>query len=384
MAPRGIVDEFENALLGELDFQHEAAMMKRFRAHCEGKNRPYVVPRVYDALSSRTVLSMEFIRGARLHQLGPKHDRKKIAQNIVSASFEQLFSDGLFHADPHPGNVFILDDNRLALLDFGCVGQISYAMRETLVVLVLSVGMRDADSVARLLYRVGIPDKRVSLQRLRDAVAGVFDQYLRDETKLANIEASQLLRDLFDLAARFQVRIPSEYALVGRAAVAVEGAIRMLDPELDVLNTAGDYIKRLVDEQFKMPQGENALKGLLQARGLLRDLPVMVSQILLDLESGKLQIQVENSKVESIARNIETAGITVFLGLVAGGLVTGSFFVLAQSKYDFELWGLPVLPIVGLYLASVLFGTAVGRYLLAPRLRKLSLARLMGRRSKWS
>jgi hypothetical protein len=97
----------------------------------------------------------------------------------------------------------------------------------------------------------------------------------------------------------------------------------------------------------------------------------------MDLEAGRLTVQVENQKLDTIARNIDALGVIVFMGLVAGGLITGSFFVLA--RYELLVWGLPLLPIIGLYLASTLFGAALGRYLIAPRLRKISLGRALAR-----
>ena len=381
VTPRGIVEELETAFLGELDFTLEARNMRRFAQNLAGSVRPYIVPKVYEELSSRSVLTMEFIRGERLADLGPSHDKKKIAANIVAGAFDQLFGDGLFHADPHPGNLFVLPDDRIALLDFGSVGQISYAMREILVVLVVAVGTRDADTVARLLYRAGIPDERVSLHKLRDACASLFDSYMRDRSSLANIEAAQLLAELFQLAARFRVRIPSEYALIGRAAATVEGIIRQLDPELEVLETARPYIKRLIEEQFTVPNiGEGALKNLLRARSFMQELPLMASQILMDLENGKLELRVQARELETVSRNIKAAGLATFLGLIAASLVIGSFFMLA--RYDIQLWGWPIIPIVGLYLASVVFGAALGWYVLSPRVRKVSLGRLLGRRRR--
>ena len=381
VTPRGVVEEFESALLNETNFLHEADMLRRFAANLEGKNRPYVVPKVYDDLSCNSILTMEFLHGKRLSELGPEHDRKHIANNIVAAAFAQLFEDGLFHADPHPGNCFVLPDGRLALMDFGSVGQISYAMRETLVVLVLAIGTRDADAVARLLYRVGVLDERVSLHRLRDACASLFDEYLGDAKSFANVEAAELLRELFSLASRFRVRIPSEYALVARASMTVEGVIRQLDPELEVLGTAKPIIRRLVEDRFTLPElGDTTMRNLLRARDVVRELPLTLSQILMDLENGKLRIQVENSKLDAIARNIDTLGMVIFMGLVAGGLVTGSLFILA--RYEFTFWGLPVVPSIALYVASMLFGAALGRYLLSPRLRKISMSRWLNRRRR--
>ncbi|MEK7705446.1 MAG: AarF/UbiB family protein [Myxococcota bacterium] len=381
VTPREVVEEFENAILGELDFVREAENLRRFRENLDGRERSYVVPRVYDALSSRTVLTMEFVRGTRIADVRPGPDRCAVAANIVRAAFEQLFEDGLFHADPHPGNAFVLEDNRIALLDFGAVGEISYAMRETLALMVIGVGMRDADAVARLLYRVGVPEGHVSLHRLRDACASLFDTYLRDEKTLANIKAARLLGELFDLASRFQVRLPAEYASIAKASIQVEGVVRSLDPNLEVVAIVKPYLKRLVDERLGFADlGDKTLKSLMRAGGFLRELPITASQILMDLENGKLQIQIDSPKLDNIARSIDALGLLIVMGLVSAGLVTGSFFLLA--RYDFELWGIPVVPTLGLYLASVLFGAAIGRYLLAPRIRKISVARWLSRRRR--
>ncbi|MBC7793520.1 MAG: AarF/ABC1/UbiB kinase family protein, partial [Clostridia bacterium] len=366
----------------ELDFVREAENMRRFAeklASAEG--RSYAVPKVYDGLTAKTVLTMEFIRGRRLSEITDPGECREVAANIARASFEQLFEDGLFHADPHPGNAFILPDARIALIDFGSVGEISYAMRETLVVLVVAVGLRDADSAARLLYRVGVPETQVSLHRLRDACASLFDKYLGDRSTIANIQAAQLLRELFDLAARFRIRIPSEYVLVGRASITAEGIIRSLDPELDVLDVCKPFVKKLVDEQLALSElGDVAMRNLVRARSLVRDLPLSASQVLMDLEAGKLRIQIENSKLDTIARNIDALGVIVFMGLVACGLIVGSLVYL--SRYEFRLFGVPVLPTVGLYIASILFGATLGRYLLSPRLRKVSIGRWLARRKR--
>ena len=387
VTPRGVVDEFESALLSELNFAHEAQMIERFAANIAANAaahpRSYAVPQVFLAASSDTVLTMELIRGARLSALPKDANRKRIACNVVSAAFEQLLIDGLFHADPHPGNCFILEDNRLALIDFGSVGELSYATRETLVVLVVSIGLRDASSVARLLYRVAAPDSRVSLHRLRDAIASLFDQYLGPRVDISQIEAAALLRALFDLAARFRLRIPSEYALVARASMTVEGIIRQLDPRLEVLEMTRPLIKRLLEEQFALPEiGDSTVKNLLRARDVTRELPLTASQILMDLQNGKLQIQVAGESLESLARNIDALGVIIFMGLVAGGAVCGSLFILA--RYNWLLWGLPVIPMVALYIASTFFGATVGRFFLSSRVRKISVSRWLSRRRRSS
>ncbi|MEM6532380.1 MAG: AarF/UbiB family protein [Myxococcota bacterium] len=382
VTPRAIVDEFESAILAELDFEREATSIERFGANALRDDRTYVIPKVYRELTSKRVLTMAFVRGEKVTAITDPERKQRIAENVVKSAFDQLFQDGLFHADPHPGNAYVLEDNRIALLDFGSVGEISYAMRETLVVLVVAVAMRDADTVARLLYRVGIPDGRISLYRLRDACASLFDTYLKDSSAtLDGIEAARLLQDLFHLAATFRIRIPSEYALVARAAITVEGVIRHLDPGLKVLPVVRPYINKLVEEQLAIAEiGDSAMKNLVRARSILRDLPLTASQILTDLEAGKLTIQFENPELNQIARNLDSLGLTVFMGLIAGGLVSGALFYL--SRYEVEFYGVPILPAAAFFVASVLFGGAIGRIFLAPRVRKFSIARFIGRRRR--
>ncbi|MBN1961297.1 MAG: AarF/ABC1/UbiB kinase family protein [Deltaproteobacteria bacterium] len=378
VAPQDIVTELENAFLSELDFEREARNMRRFARNLASKQRSYVVPALYDDLCTRSVLTMEFIKGERLADLSPNHNKKKIAANIVSSSFEQLFIDGFFHADPHPGNAFVLPDDRIALIDFGLIGELTYSMRETLMVLVVGIATHDADTVARLLYRLGVADERVSLFRLREACSALFSSYLKDRDSVANIQATRLMSDLLQLATRFHVHIPSEYAIIARAGATVEGIIRQLDPTLEVLDTAKPYLRKLIEEQFSWPNfGEGAMKNIMRLRSMMRDIPLSLTQVLMDLESGKLQIQVKSNELETIGRNINSLGLATFSGFIACGLITGSFFILA--RYKIEIGGWPIIPIAGLFFASMLFGASLGWYFISPHLQKISLIRLFKR-----
>lgn len=382
VTPRAVVDEFEQALLQELDFAREARMLTQFAAHAAEAHRTYVVPQVYSELSHRHVLTMAYFEGKPLGDVAPGFEGQRVAKLMVRACFDQLFIDGMFHADPHPGNCLVLPDGRLGLLDLGAVGHISFAMRETLVVLVLSIGTRDADAIARLLYRVGIPKARVNLHSLRDACASLLNERLKDRQTFIQSDAAGILQALFALAAQFGVRIPSEYALIGRAAMTVEGTLRRIDPEFTVIDEAKPMLRELLEKQFTLNDlGQGALRNLIRARDVARELPMAVSQIVMDLETGKLRLQIENDALSAIARNIDTLGVVVFMGLVAGALVAGALVMLAFSPKAF-VHG-PLIPILALYLASMLFGTALGRYLLAPRLRKFSVSKFFkGRRGR--
>ena len=378
--PRGIVEEFDRSIREELDFANEAENLRTFLQNHQ--SRPYVkIPRVYDALSGPTVLTLERLVGAKITEADfAVHDRKQVAQHVVEASFRQLFEDGLFHGDPHPGNVLVLqgEGNVIGLIDFGLVGRMSKQMQETIVTLVLAVALKDADTTARLLYRVGVAEGRANLTAFRDDIAGILEKYLSRAT-LKDIDAQTLLSDLLDLAVRYRIRVPKEYAVLGRSAMLVEGIIRKVYPELNVLEFAQPYAQQLL--RGKLDPGD--LQGGLMRMGLrlqnfATEVPLQLSQILLDLETGKLAVTVRSEGIDRVADTLRSVGFTVFLGLGGAAFLIGAF--IAFSRYDWLYRGMPVLGLLGLLVAGTLFGVALSWYVFAGRLRKISLSRWLKRR----
>jgi ubiquinone biosynthesis protein len=378
-SPVGIVEEFDRAIHEELDFVHEAANVHAFAAtHAE---RPALrIPRVFDELTSSTVLTLEFLDGTRLVQadLSPER-RQALAKVVVDASFQQLFVDGLFHGDPHPGNFLLLGGDVVGLLDFGLVGRLTRAMQETLVLLSVAVALKDADSVARLLYRMGAPDSRANLAGFRADVETLLQTHLPEARTLAEVNARHLLTDLLDLAVRYRIRIPREYALLSRAAVAVEGLLRELAPDLDILAVSMPYAKQLLAGRYDPAQLRGGLmRTLLRFQGLASDLPTQLSQILMDLETGRFGVTVKSPELEKINQSLRSVAVIGFLGLSACGFIVGAFLSFAQVPWTVR--GLPVLGMLGLAAAATLFGAAFTWYLFGHRVGKISLRRFLPKR----
>jgi ubiquinone biosynthesis protein len=377
--PTGIVEEFERAIYEELDFIHEAANIREFAANHTG--RPHVhIPKVYEALSSPQVLTLERIRGQKLSQLTLSEERRTaLARRLIEGSFRQLFEDGLFHGDPHPGNLLIMEGDVVALLDFGLVGRLSKAMQETLVMLSLAVALKDAGSVARLIYRVGIPDHRADLAGFTRDLDGILRQY-RPAT-LKEVSAQSLFTDLFDVAVRYKIRIPKEYAILSRASVAMEGVLRELAPNLNLPEVVMPYAKELLVGKYDPTQLEGGLmRGLLKLQGLATELPVQLSQILLDLESGKFSVQVRSEQLESLNQTLRGMAAVAFMGLCGCGFIVGTFIAFSQSHWMVR--GIPVLGMVGLLATGATFGGVLAGYLVFSRLRKVRLTELLKKRRR--
>ena len=377
--PTGIVDEFDKAIHEELDFINEASNIRAFLAnHAE---RPYMkIPRVYDELSSRKVLTLEFIRGVKINPAKlSDEDRKAVAKIIVEASFRQLFDDGLFHGDPHPGNVLLLEGNRLALLDFGVVGRLTKPMQETLVMLCLAVALKDSDSVARIVYRMGVPDARANLVGFRNDIEGLLGRHL--PTTLGEVDARSLMRELLDLAVKYRIRIPKEYALLSRASISTEGMMRSLYPELNIMEAAMPYAKELLADRYDPSQLQGGLmRTLLRLQSLASDLPTQLSQILLDLESGKFSVTVRAEPFDRLNDSLRAAAVVGFLGLCACAFIVGAFISFAQMPWLYE--GIPVMGVLGIAMSSLLFGTVLGWYVFGGKMRKFRLSRWLAKRRR--
>jgi ubiquinone biosynthesis protein len=368
--PTAVIEEFDRTVHEELDFTNEAGNVRAMR-EASAARAQVVIPAVHDALSCSTVLTLDYVEGVRLADVldDPEFDRKRLARTIIEMAFRQLFEDGIFHGDPHPGNVLVLPGGRIALLDFGLVGRLSRAQRELLVTMIVAVALRDPDSVARVLNRLGAPEGRTPFAEFRDDIQAILARYLG--LTLSEIRSATLLRDLLDLAVRHRIRVPKEYAVLAKASLTIEGIIRRLDPGLDVLEVGLPYARELLLERFSPADPAGVLmKGLLQLQGLAADVPAQLSQILADVEGGKLRVNVRSAEVERLSADLRAVGLLLFLGLLSGSFTVGGLVVLATSPS----------PLLGVVSLGAAFVTGMGGLLLhlgLPRMRKISVRRFM-------
>jgi ubiquinone biosynthesis protein len=370
--PTGIIEEFDRTVHEELDFSNEARNAQEM-AKAAKDREVLVIPRVHEELSSGTVLTLDYVVGTKVSEVTPESglDQEQIARNIIEAAFRQLFEDGLFHGDPHPGNILVLPGNRIALVDFGLVGRLSRAQQEALVTLIVAVALRDPDSVARVINRIGVPDAHTPIAEFRDDIRHILDRYVG--LKLDEIRTATLLRDLLDLALRHRIRIPKEYAVLAKASITIEGIIRKLYPRLDILEVGLPYAKELLLARFNPTDASSTLmKSLLKLQGLAEDVPSQLTQILVDLEGGKFRVNVHSEELDRVGTHVRAIGFILLVGMISAGLVVGGLVVLAVGGRDW-LGG------AALALAFALASGAALYHFATLRMKKLSLRRLLQR-----
>lgn len=354
-SPTGMVSEFRKSLTKEIDFTIEAYHIRRFSKNFADDPTVYV-PKVHDELTSERVLCEEFIGGMALNHpdLHKREDLdlELIAKNGVKFILQQALVDGFFHADPHPGNIFVLDDNRICLIDYGMMGFLDQERIDELLTFLVSILTRDLDKLVRLFQRLDLIGEEVDVRSLRVEVDDLIARF--ESVELAQLDVGRFLNAVFEVLSRHEVIVPSDLLLVGKALATIEGVGREIYPELNTLDEIRPlvlkiYLRRLADPAYHVRAPRRTLDDLVY---LLETAPRDLRLTLNKLRRGELRTRLEVEHVETAIRSHSQATNRLALALLTGALVMTSAFLFTQQT-QIELSnligpGIPLNAILGL------------------------------------
>ena len=376
----GIIQQLERALADELDYRIEARNAATFR-HSLAEFPRILVPRVIEAYSTSCVLTTERVRGTKVSDISPlvrlEHDFAPVAADLTRAYLKQITLDGHFHADPHPGNVFVLlpeSDNpatpseiratdrrrekrqpvtplsrierqaqddaaptprdldvRLALIDFGMTARLSTGMREQVVRLLMDMTENRGEDAADALTEIG--DELPSFDRTR-FVNQIASLITRDfDSTIGAIDTGSLLYDLINISFREGLRLPSELTLLAKAMVNLDAVTRAIDPTFSPIQTIRDYGKQLAAERARRDISPRRLAELaIQGSELAMALPHRIDLITSRLASNAFQTTVEVPQLTSLIEAMQKVANRVFSGLVLAGVLVASAMVLPNRR----------------------------------------------------
>jgi ubiquinone biosynthesis protein len=351
-SPVGIVEEFDKAIHRELDYTIEAQNMIRFRYNFAHDKTVYI-PKVYLELSTRNVLVTEYIHGTKISEITRTLEEKKaIARNGFRSVLKQIFIDGFFHGDPHPGNLFVLDNNAIAFLDFGMTGRLDQEMKDELADLLVAVINRNIGQIAHILANLGEHPATLNMRDFRRDVAEILDHYYG--VPLQQIELGQVTREMVDVALKHQVKIPPDYTLMIKALLTIETIGKQLDPELNAIEEAKPMVTMILKERWN-PRRMVA-ESLLNFKNLsltLKELPVQLHQILEELRQGKLRIEFEHVHLERLIVLLDTASNRVSASMVVSALIIGSSIIMHADRGPMFM-EFPLLGIIGYVTAGII------------------------------
>ncbi len=354
-SPVELVEEFRRAITEELDFERERENIELFRERYEGHRHLYV-PYTVSELSSSRIVVMEYVEGERLSRIiaAEKDDDRKarIASRGADIVLEQVLSAGVFHADPHPGNILVVDHDTLCFLDYGIVGTLQPRQRKLLVEAIVGTVQHDAEGVTDAMLRLtGQREHGHRLEALRDDVEALIEEYA--DASLGELDINRFFMELLKLVVRYDLKVPANLMLVMKTLVAVEGIGVQLSPTFNFVEIVRPFVYKMLLKRLTPQRAEEELVGLLRDYSeLTRSLPGDVRSILHQANRGKLRLGFRVLGLDPLRRTLDTISYRLVFGLVVAALLVSSGLIVQANVPP--LWnGVSVVGMAGFGIAGV-------------------------------
>ncbi len=353
--PAGIVNEFERSIRKEIDFTIEATHIERF-----GNNFRRVqtihVPKVYRNYTTRKILTMEFIDGIKVSNLDALlksgNDPKTIASRGTDLVLKQVFEHGFFHADPHAGNIMVLDNNIICFIDFGMMGRPLPKQREYLSSIIVGIVNRDAKRITKTFLQLSNSRRIENIDQLEYQVGELVDQY--SYLPLKDINMGQLLNEVIKLFVAYKLKMPPNLYLLVKALVSIEGVGRVLDPDFNMVKHMEPFAKKLLKARLSPRRlAKDTYLAATEFSLLLRDLPSEIGDIIEQIKVGQFKIEFEHKGLEPSLRKGDQISNRIAFAIVLASLVIGSSLIVVSGippKWN----GIPIIGIVGFLGAGIM------------------------------
>ena len=352
--------EFDNMLvslrksiLHELDFTVEANNLHTIAENL-AEFDDIVIPEPIDDFTTTRVLTMEYISGKKITALNPLRlleiDGGLLADELWSAYLKQFLVDGIFHADPHPGNVFLTDDDRIALLDLGMVGRVTRTFQDNLLRLLLAISEGRGEMAAEAAIRMGEPkegfDRPAFERRITDLVADNSDAVL------SRMNAGKVTLDITKISADCWFRLPAEFTMVAKALMNLDRVVYTLDPNFDpnviIRDRANEILQRNI---LKSVAPTNLLSGVVDLKEFAEKLPTRVNRILDAAGNNELRFKVDAIDEKVVLEGLQKVANRITLGLVVAALIVGAA-MLMRVETSFRIFGYPGLAMILFLMAA--------------------------------
>jgi ubiquinone biosynthesis protein len=355
---RGVITDFTKSISLELDFKIEARNIERFQRNF-AENVRVAFPDVIDELSSTEVLCMELLDGRKFSEvIAAGESTDEVVKVYFDVAYKMLFHDGFFHGDLHPGNVLMLPDGRLGVLDCGMVGRLSPAMKDKLIDILWAVLNEDLEAVARSFWALSIRHGHVDYQAFETDVIEIAERYIVG-LPLSEIQIGMLFGEIVAGATKHQVRMPTDFTMMFKAIITTEGMAKAIAPDLDPIELARPYIEQMVAQRYTPERlKQQALADFGVFSRMFRSLPTSVPDLIDELRSGKVALGLTPKTLDALHQGQDARsrrGVRAALTITC--LVCGTY----SLGLGLPIWGLVGIPALS---AAFFFAAGVGVFLL--------------------
>jgi len=345
----GIVKEFGNSIKKELDFRHEAASVIRFRHNFENDPDIYV-PKIYTQFTGQRILVEEYVSGIKVSDMAALNssglDTFLLAKNAVRLMFDQLFKYGFFHADPHPGNIFVLPGNVISFIDFGMMGSLRDEHLNFLGKYTLGYLERDAHGMTEALLLVSgkrhFPRAKELEHQIKDLLAHY--KYLSIE----EMDFGKIMNESVDILVHYGLRMPADIYLLVKALMGIERVAVVLNPGIDFAGEMKPYATELIARQFD-PRviAREVFDSLKEYYRLVTEMPADLNEIISKIKEGRFKTQIELKGFEPLIEHMDTVGNRLAIAIVLAALIIGASIL---SQWEQVRWiGTAVFCLAGIF-----------------------------------
>ena len=353
-----MIDEFSFALLNELDYTIEARNVERIgKTHANDPN--VKIPNIFWDYTTKNVMVMDFIKGIPVNHFDTLDelniDRSKLAETLAKAIFKQIFEDGYFHGDPHPGNVSVLEDGTLVFLDFGMIGRLTSDLKTNFGSLLISLMKKDASGVVKAIVKMGVVPADVSMKQLNREAEIMRDKYY--DVPLSKLNFSDAVNDLFSISNKYKIRLPQDFTILAKTLLTLEGVVSKLDPDFSIMDVAEPFGKSLLFDRYN-PKNviENQIDDAQQIASELRDVTANVHQFSKGLKNSNLPIEIDlkgrtqfSKHLDRVINRLSFSIVLLAFSIIMVGLIVGSA-LLGEGSIIFRI---PIIEIAAIFAAGM-------------------------------
>jgi predicted unusual protein kinase regulating ubiquinone biosynthesis (AarF/ABC1/UbiB family) len=347
-----MLDQFRKSLLRELDYRLEASNLTTI-----GKNltefEHIVVPEpIADYVTSR-VLTMQYVHGKKITDLNPlarmEFDGDALAEELFRAYLQQILVDGFFHADPHPGNVFLTDDYQIALIDLGMVGKIMPGLQEQLLQLLLAIAEGRGDDAADIAIKVGDRKEDFAEKEFKHAIAEIVAR--QQGATVEQMQVGRLVLEVTQVAGESGVRVPAELTMLGKTLLNLDQVGRTIAPDFDPNASIRRNAAQIMQQRLlKSLSPGNLFSGVLELKDLVQRLPARLNKIIDAIANNEMKISVDAIDEKTLVLGFQKVANRITVGLIIAALIVGAAMMM-RVETSFRIWGYPGLAIL-LFLAA--------------------------------
>ena len=352
-SPIRIIEEFSKWTEKELDFKKEAINAKRF-ARNFSKDRTVKIPEIYDEFTTGKLLVMEFIEGIELHNIKQIKNKKINLKPIIEYGFNailtQVFVHGFFHADPHPGNLIITNDKKIAFVDFGIVGHFDENLKSKSIDLFYGIIQSDTEKIVDTLIELS----DIEIGNKDDLKYDIDDILAPLQTSdISNVKVSYILEEIMDISLNYGLKIPMSFVLFGKTVITLEGIALEYDPTFNIIESSKPFIEKLIRQRYNPLYQFNAfMKNMVRFRKFAEELPDQTSRALRRIEKGSIKVDIEDTDIQKLSLEIDRSGNRVaYSMLIAALLIVGALTINSGASFVLNV---PLIPFLSFIAALIL------------------------------